>query len=86
MNHIGFLVGHTVIGDEWRLVNPVSLVGVFTFFALSGYLLAMPGSMRGGRGAFWRRRAARILPVYWVTLAAVVVLILTQADVPARRT
>lgn len=51
-------------------------LGVDVFFVLSGYLITA-GLLRshGQRGAlvsFWRRRAARILPLYAVTLAAIV--------------
>lgn len=75
INHIGYLVGSTDIGEGWRAIAPLSLSGVFVFFVLSGFLLSSPGSMRGGSRQFWRRRAARILPVYWLALAASILLL-----------
>lgn len=51
-------------------------MGVDVFFVLSGYLitagLLRSHGQRGALASFWRRRAARILPLYAVTLAAIV--------------
>ena len=54
--------------------------GVWLFFAISGYLIAGPflralldGSPQPSAGRYAVRRAARILPAYWVALAAVLV-------------
>jgi peptidoglycan/LPS O-acetylase OafA/YrhL len=49
--------------------------GVSLFFVLSGFLLALPflaevdGRRRVDRLTFYRRRALRILPLYWAVLA-----------------
>ncbi len=68
LNHIGYLIGATSVAGVWRALRPVSITGVICFFTLSGFLLSQPGSLRGGVRSFWRRRAARILPVYWFVL------------------
>ena len=55
--------------------------GIWLFFALSGYLIAGPflRALAGGTpppaaGRYAMRRAARILPAYWVALAAAIAL------------
>jgi peptidoglycan/LPS O-acetylase OafA/YrhL len=68
LNHVGYLIGATAIAGVWHALRPVSITGVICFFTLSGFLLSQPGSLRGGVRSFWRRRAARILPVYWLIL------------------
>ncbi len=52
-------------------------VGVMIFFAISGFLIYRPfaAARDGGRRApslrrYWRRRALRIFPAYWVALTA----------------
>lgn len=52
------------------------LLGVQLFFVLSGFLLALPWMQAAAEGlgappvgAFFRRRARRILPAYWLHLA-----------------
>jgi peptidoglycan/LPS O-acetylase OafA/YrhL len=68
-------------------------VAFVMFFVLSGYLLYRPfaraaigESSPASVGAYLVRRAARIMPAYYVALAATVVLIATAGDVPGRRT
>jgi peptidoglycan/LPS O-acetylase OafA/YrhL len=57
-------------------------VGVWIFFAASGYLIAGPflralveGLQAPPAGRYAVRRAVRILPAYWVALAAILVLV-----------
>ncbi|SFD05218.1 Peptidoglycan/LPS O-acetylase OafA/YrhL, contains acyltransferase and SGNH-hydrolase domains [Nocardioides terrae] len=85
-NHIGYLLGHTSLGRGWAAITPVSLVGVYTFFVLSGFLLAQPASLDRGPRAFWRRRAARILPVYWLALVGSVAMLAVTEELPGFRT
>ena len=68
-------------------------VSFVMFFVLSGYLLYRPFA-RAALGAGVRvsvrsylvRRAARIMPAYYVAMAATLLLIGTAGDVPGRRT
>ncbi len=53
--------------------------GVWLFFAVSGYVIGRPFVDRlladrplPGLGAYARRRAARIYPLYWIALTAVI--------------
>ncbi|MEA2421314.1 MAG: hypothetical protein QOF55_413 [Thermoleophilaceae bacterium] len=85
---IGVVVGHVVLTTEG--IDPKSLpeqlgyaggLGVFLFFALTGYLLYWPFARRAfgdGRpisiGGYARNRALRILPLYYVVLAVFLVL------------
>ena len=80
INHIGPWLGGTPISKQWQSITYVAICGVIAFFVLSGYLLAQPESQRGGRRSFWRRRAARILPVYWLSLLVMVVITVYYDD------
>jgi peptidoglycan/LPS O-acetylase OafA/YrhL len=62
---------------------------VFVFFALSGYLIARPfvrafvlGAERPAIGPYLLRRALRILPLLWVTLALILIVIPQERVVP----
>jgi peptidoglycan/LPS O-acetylase OafA/YrhL len=70
INHVGYWLFGTPLAERWSSVTYIAICGVIMFFALSGFLLAQPQAMRGGRRAFWARRAARILPVYLLSLGA----------------
>lgn len=56
-------------------------IGVDIFIVLSGYCLMLPiarsdnGALRGGLGAYFVRRARRILPPYFAVLAACLALL-----------
>jgi peptidoglycan/LPS O-acetylase OafA/YrhL len=70
------------LGLVERLVLPHLTLGVTLFFSLSGFLLyrpfvtaAMSGSPFPKVGSYFRNRALRILPAYWVILLAVGVLL-----------
>ncbi|MBV9848939.1 MAG: acyltransferase [Armatimonadetes bacterium] len=95
MNWQGFLRGH-VDGDglpgwlqaasSWMRYGAAS---VAVFIVLSGYCLMLPvvttdgGKLRGGAWGFLKRRARRILPPYYASLALSLLLI---ALVPGLRT
>jgi peptidoglycan/LPS O-acetylase OafA/YrhL len=56
-----------------RNVLSSGFIGVDLFFVLSGFILAWnylreDGTLRVSRSEFWRARAARILPVYYISL------------------
>ncbi|KGN38883.1 acyltransferase family protein [Knoellia subterranea] len=77
LTHAAFLTGFGATGDLVGRLWSRGDFGVGIFFALSGFLLhrgliAAP-SGKVAVGAYALRRAARVLPAYWVTLAAVVV-------------
>lgn len=59
---IGFHLGITGFANGF--------LGVDIFFVISGYLMATLYRPREGALAFYRRRAARLLPAYFVTIAA----------------
>ncbi|HEU5438085.1 MAG TPA: acyltransferase [Ktedonobacterales bacterium] len=81
---------HTISGSQIEAVTPglnpsvfwnYLRSGVHLFFVLSGFLLFMPYARAMLRGRplpsarqFYRRRALRILPAYWVCLAVLVLL------------
>lgn len=66
-------------------VGSTGWLGVSLFFVLSGFLLtiryAADGALRGTRGAFWRERAARLLPTYLLSLAFAALLFARDARV-----
>ena len=82
LTHVGALTGYTFTGTPVSWVLSRGDVGVPIFFALSGLLLYRPwaaavlsGTPRRSLLTYLRRRALRILPVYWaVVLIALPVL------------
>jgi peptidoglycan/LPS O-acetylase OafA/YrhL len=67
-------------------------VAFVMFFVLSGYLLYRPFARSAlgesapvSIGSYLIRRAARIMPAYYVALAGTLVLLATAGDVPGRR-
>ena len=79
--------------DSWEKVLLFELrVAFVMFFVLSGYLLyrafaraALGSGTRVATGSYLLRRAARILPAYYVALAGALVLLSAAGDVPGRR-
>jgi peptidoglycan/LPS O-acetylase OafA/YrhL len=67
LTHVAFRTGQTQAGAGGAVLGRLD-VGVAVFFVLSGFLL-YPRTRPVGR--YTLRRAARILPAYWVLLAAV---------------
>ena len=78
LTHVGFQTGRTAQGQIGAVLARLD-IGVTLFFLLSGFLLyrpfagahlalAPPPRLR----AFWRNRALRILPAYWLLVAVVV--------------
>jgi peptidoglycan/LPS O-acetylase OafA/YrhL len=53
-------------------VLPQGAVGVSFFFVLSGFILTWTHRPNDTPARFYRRRAARVLPAYWVALAIAV--------------
>ncbi len=75
--HAAYLSGFTVNGGLLGRLAGRGDFGVAIFFALSGFLLhfRLVSDARDGQTdvkAYAVRRAARVLPAYWVTLAVVV--------------
>lgn len=85
--HTAFASGRVVSSSPWAPFLARLDFGVTLFFLLSGFLLyrpfasaAMTGRPAPDLGRFYLRRAARILPPYWV---AVVVTLAVISDRPA---
>ena len=77
------LVKREVIGPELNaLTDYLGLVGVATFFAISGFIMIFTTHHRFGKpdaGArFLARRLVRIVPLYYATTIAFVILALTR--------
>jgi len=81
LTHVGFLTGATGPSMTGALAARLD-VGVALFFALSGLLMLRPwiSTAAGDRptapglGDYTRKRAARILPAYWLVAALVLLL------------
>ncbi|MFN7148885.1 MAG: acyltransferase family protein [Microthrixaceae bacterium] len=84
VTHVGFVSGvvnEDRIGSSLRLLIPRLDVGVSIFFVLSGLLVTRPfvrsfldEGPRPGLRDYARRRLSRIYPLYWVVLAATLML------------
>lgn len=87
--HVAFWTG----GDTSSLLGRAFArfdVGVPIFFVLSGFLLSRPIFLAAARrlpgprpAAYLWRRALRILPAYWLTVTAALLLLPTNADADA---
>lgn len=69
------VLGWRLEGEVWAGLNLPGRASVWMFFGLSGYVIGhgfLSGRYafdRAGVLAFYRRRAARILPLFWLTSA-----------------
>ncbi len=91
--HVGFITG--VSSSDKGIESSVLAhlqVGVAVFFVLSGFLLFRPFPLSAVRGrptpdakAYLWRRALRILPAYWITVAGAMLFLPGNADVDAGR-
>ena len=86
--HVGFATGATTANLAWAGGLLARLdVGVAIFFVLSGFLLFRPYAYAAAHGRprplarryLWRR-ALRILPAYWLTVAVCLVVLPGNAD------
>jgi peptidoglycan/LPS O-acetylase OafA/YrhL len=89
LTHVAFQTGEVQRGAGGAVLGRFD-AGVAVFFVLSGFLLHRPyarARLTGGRWPSTRRyavrRAARILPAYWLALTAVAVTSSVPADVLA---
>lgn len=78
LTHAAFMTGFTQTGGFLGKLAGRGDFGVYLFFALSAYLLHrrfLAAELEGRALSLWAyalRRAARVLPAYWITLAVVV--------------
>ena len=81
LTHVGFQTGEAVNGPARSVLSRLDL-GVAVFFVLSGFLLHRPQVVAALRGRplpatlpyLWRR-ALRVLPGYWLAVAAALLLL-----------
>jgi peptidoglycan/LPS O-acetylase OafA/YrhL len=80
LTHVGYQTGETAHGVHGALLARADF-GVALFFVLSGLLLYRPWVVADATAQpgpswrlYYRRRAVRILPAYWLALLAVLVL------------
>lgn len=86
LTHVGFNSGFSINERLGALVGRLD-VGVALFFVVSGFLLFRPhvaahltGQARQSLRAYLVRRAARILPVLWIAVAATWILVRKDED------
>lgn len=79
--HAAFWTGHYQEDTLGRFLARLDS-GVALFFVLSGFLLSLPmfkaiaeGRPRPRTAAYFWRRALRVLPVYWLTMAAALIFV-----------
>lgn len=85
--HVGFHTGEYVQNGTFGVWLARLDVGVALFFVLSGFLLSRPFVENASRGwpaphapTYFRKRAARILPLYLVTVLAALTIIPENAE------
>ena len=81
LTHVGFQTGQAVSGSGRSVLSRLD-IGVAVFFVLSGFLLHRPQAAAALRGTPWPatvpylwRRALRVLPAYWLAVAAAILLL-----------
>jgi peptidoglycan/LPS O-acetylase OafA/YrhL len=81
LTHVGFQTGHSSRGPGHTVLSRLD-IGVAVFFVLSGVLLLRPQAAAAMRRQQWPalapylwRRALRILPGYWLAVAAAILLL-----------
>jgi peptidoglycan/LPS O-acetylase OafA/YrhL len=86
VHHVAFWTGEYTPDLAGRALARLD-VGVPVFFVLSGFLLSRPLFLAGARdlprprtAAYLWRRALRILPAYWLTVAAALLLLPRNGD------
>lgn len=84
LTHIGFITGRSLRSDVVGPLLSRGDCGVTVFFLLSGFLLYRPFALhsmgtapRPLVGQFWWRRALRILPALWLTVAITLTVVTT---------
>jgi peptidoglycan/LPS O-acetylase OafA/YrhL len=81
LTHAGFESGLSLGNSPWAPFLARANFGVTIFFLLSGFLLSrrflIDDGMLSGSGlrGFWRRRAVRILPAYWLAIIGTLALL-----------
>lgn len=81
LTHVGFQTGEGIRGPARTVLSRLD-VGVAVFFVLSGFLLHRPQAAAAMEGRRWPalvpylwRRALRVLPAYWMAVAAAILLL-----------
>lgn len=77
-----FHVGSGLSVEAGRASNPFldGAIGVDIFFVLSGFIIAYTAEPARGMGHFAVRRAARVVPLYWLLTTGVVVVALISPE------
>lgn len=77
---LSVLMFHSGLLFNYNIANP--RIAVFSFFIISGFYMALildkKYKAKNARFLFWSNRALRIFPVYWITLAVLLILILMK--------
>jgi peptidoglycan/LPS O-acetylase OafA/YrhL len=86
--HAGVLVAEPPVDTAWEDLVLSMTFGPQMFLMFSGFLLYRPfvsarvySTPRPSAGTFWRRRALRVLPAYWVALTLLAIWPGLQGDV-----
>lgn len=82
VGHAGSRLPADSVPEALRAVLAQGPVGVSFFFLLSGFVLTWSHRPGDPLSSFYRRRAARVLPAYWVALLTVVIVTIVLQSVP----